>query len=162
MPLALFSIFSNVRSEENYVSSHIFSAISFKAVDYDCEVSMWLRNLTSKFQFDQDSVQPLLYLIFHTFIFPPSVQATTSFNVTMNWLALPMPYHPGDSDLYLHSGKLPEVTYRKPWIRGTRLRLSPFPPSYTMCTEKKKKNMRSELVRSSGNITLVMTLVYIK
>uniref|UniRef100_A0A8C7SJ88 Protein shortage in chiasmata 1 ortholog n=2 Tax=Oncorhynchus mykiss TaxID=8022 RepID=A0A8C7SJ88_ONCMY len=35
----------------------------------------------------------------------------------MNWLALPMPYHLGSSDLYPHTGNPPEVTYRKPWSR---------------------------------------------
>nr|XP_020444213.1 uncharacterized protein C9orf84 homolog isoform X2 [Monopterus albus] len=44
-------------------------------------------------------------------------EATTSLKVTMNLLALPVPYFTGTSDLYPHSGKLPEVTYRTPWIR---------------------------------------------
>uniref|UniRef100_A0A4W6ECT2 Shortage in chiasmata 1 n=1 Tax=Lates calcarifer TaxID=8187 RepID=A0A4W6ECT2_LATCA len=36
----------------------------------------------------------------------------------MNLLALPTPYFTGTGDLYPHSGTLPEVTYRMPWIRG--------------------------------------------
>ncbi|XP_042344529.1 protein shortage in chiasmata 1 ortholog [Plectropomus leopardus] len=45
-------------------------------------------------------------------------ETTTSLKVMMNLLALPTPYFTGTSDLYPHSGKLPEVTYRTPWIRG--------------------------------------------
>ncbi|XP_036953332.1 protein shortage in chiasmata 1 ortholog isoform X4 [Acanthopagrus latus] len=45
-------------------------------------------------------------------------EATTNQKVMMNLLALPTPYFTGASDLYPHSGKLPEVTYRTPWIRG--------------------------------------------
>ncbi|XP_040010710.1 protein shortage in chiasmata 1 ortholog isoform X2 [Xiphias gladius] len=45
-------------------------------------------------------------------------ETATSLKVMMNLLALPTPYLTGTSDLYPHSGKLPEVTYRTPWIRG--------------------------------------------
>ncbi|XP_031705240.1 protein shortage in chiasmata 1 ortholog [Anarrhichthys ocellatus] len=45
-------------------------------------------------------------------------ETTTSLKVMMNLLALPAPYLTGTSDLYPHRGKLPEVTYRAPWIRG--------------------------------------------
>ncbi|XP_071339672.1 protein shortage in chiasmata 1 ortholog isoform X2 [Trachinotus anak] len=45
-------------------------------------------------------------------------EVTTSLKVTMSLLALPTPYFTGSHDLYPHSGKLPEVTYRTPWIRG--------------------------------------------
>ncbi|XP_075961127.1 protein shortage in chiasmata 1 ortholog [Anarhichas minor] len=45
-------------------------------------------------------------------------ETTTSLKVMMNLLALPAPYLTGTSDLYPHRGKLPEVTYRTPWIRG--------------------------------------------
>ncbi|XP_078105996.1 protein shortage in chiasmata 1 ortholog [Sander vitreus] len=45
-------------------------------------------------------------------------ETTTSLKVMMNQLALPAPYCTSTSDLYPHSGKLPEVTYRTPWIRG--------------------------------------------
>ncbi|CAK6959730.1 protein shortage in chiasmata 1 ortholog [Scomber scombrus] len=45
-------------------------------------------------------------------------ETTTSLKVMMNLLALPAPYLTGTSDLYPHSGSLPEVTYRTPWIRG--------------------------------------------
>uniref|UniRef100_A0A673WVG6 Protein shortage in chiasmata 1 ortholog n=1 Tax=Salmo trutta TaxID=8032 RepID=A0A673WVG6_SALTR len=62
-------------------SSHIFSAVKYRALDYSSE-------------------------------------ASTSLKLTMNWLALPMPYHLGSSDLYPHTGNPPEVTYRKPWSRG--------------------------------------------
>ncbi|XP_060927905.1 protein shortage in chiasmata 1 ortholog [Limanda limanda] len=44
-------------------------------------------------------------------------ETTTSLKVMMNLLALPAPYLP-DTHQYPHSGKLPEVTYRTPWIRG--------------------------------------------
>ncbi|XP_047197297.1 protein shortage in chiasmata 1 ortholog [Hippoglossus stenolepis] len=44
-------------------------------------------------------------------------ETTTSLKVMMNLLALPAPYLT-DTHLYPHSGKLPEVTYRTPWIRG--------------------------------------------
>ncbi|XP_053277060.1 protein shortage in chiasmata 1 ortholog [Pleuronectes platessa] len=44
-------------------------------------------------------------------------ETTTSLKVMMNLLALPAPYLP-DTHLYPHSGRLPEVTYRTPWIRG--------------------------------------------
>ncbi|XP_074525765.1 protein shortage in chiasmata 1 ortholog [Halichoeres trimaculatus] len=36
----------------------------------------------------------------------------------MNFLALPTPYFTSSSDVYPHSGALPEVMYRTPWIRG--------------------------------------------
>ncbi|KAK6306615.1 hypothetical protein J4Q44_G00235400 [Coregonus suidteri] len=62
-------------------SSHIFSAVKYRALDYSSE-------------------------------------ASTSLKLTMNWFALPMPYHLGSSDLYPHTGNPPEVTYRKPWSRG--------------------------------------------
>uniref|UniRef100_UPI0037E8A9FC protein shortage in chiasmata 1 ortholog n=1 Tax=Semicossyphus pulcher TaxID=241346 RepID=UPI0037E8A9FC len=45
-------------------------------------------------------------------------ETTTSLKIMMNLLALPTPYFIGSSDLYPHSGKLPEATYRTPWIRG--------------------------------------------
>uniref|UniRef100_A0A3B4VK97 Shortage in chiasmata 1 n=1 Tax=Seriola dumerili TaxID=41447 RepID=A0A3B4VK97_SERDU len=45
-------------------------------------------------------------------------EATTSLKVMMSLLALPTPYFTGTHDLYPHSGKLPEDTYRTPWIRG--------------------------------------------
>uniref|UniRef100_A0AAQ5WVV6 Protein shortage in chiasmata 1 ortholog n=1 Tax=Amphiprion ocellaris TaxID=80972 RepID=A0AAQ5WVV6_AMPOC len=45
-------------------------------------------------------------------------ESSTSLKVKMNLLALPTPYLTGTSDQYPHSGKLPEVTYRTPWIRG--------------------------------------------
>ncbi|KAM9360190.1 protein shortage in chiasmata 1 ortholog [Symphorus nematophorus] len=45
-------------------------------------------------------------------------ETTTNLKVMMNSMALPTPYFTGSTDLYPHSGKLPEVTYRKPWIRG--------------------------------------------
>uniref|UniRef100_A0A8P4GRS3 Protein shortage in chiasmata 1 ortholog n=1 Tax=Dicentrarchus labrax TaxID=13489 RepID=A0A8P4GRS3_DICLA len=45
-------------------------------------------------------------------------ETTTSLKVRMSLLALPTPYFTGTSDLYPHNGKLPEVTYRAPWIRG--------------------------------------------
>ncbi|XP_037632604.1 protein shortage in chiasmata 1 ortholog isoform X2 [Sebastes umbrosus] len=45
-------------------------------------------------------------------------ETTTSLKVMMNLLALPAPYFTGTSELYPHSGRLPEVTYRTPWIRG--------------------------------------------
>ncbi|XP_070759887.1 protein shortage in chiasmata 1 ortholog [Enoplosus armatus] len=45
-------------------------------------------------------------------------ETTTSLKVMMNLLALPAPYFTGSRDLYPHCGKLPEVTYRTPWIRG--------------------------------------------
>ncbi|XP_070820016.1 protein shortage in chiasmata 1 ortholog [Chaetodon trifascialis] len=45
-------------------------------------------------------------------------ETTTSLKVMMNLLALPTPYLSGTNDLNPYSGKLPEVTYRTPWIRG--------------------------------------------
>ncbi|XP_006803946.2 protein shortage in chiasmata 1 ortholog [Neolamprologus brichardi] len=45
-------------------------------------------------------------------------EASTSLKVMMNLLALPTPYLTSASDLYPHSGKLLEDTYRKPWVRG--------------------------------------------
>ncbi|XP_051807077.1 protein shortage in chiasmata 1 ortholog [Acanthochromis polyacanthus] len=45
-------------------------------------------------------------------------ESSTSLKVKMNLLALPTPYLTGTSDQYPHSGKLPEVTYRTPWVRG--------------------------------------------
>ncbi|KAM7019117.1 protein shortage in chiasmata 1 ortholog [Tautogolabrus adspersus] len=45
-------------------------------------------------------------------------ETNTSYKVMRNLLALPAPYFTDSSDLYPHSGKLPEVTYRTPWIRG--------------------------------------------
>ncbi|KAK2837948.1 hypothetical protein Q5P01_015160 [Channa striata] len=44
-------------------------------------------------------------------------ETTTSMKVMTNLLALPLPYFAGTSDLYPHSGRLPDVTYRTPWIR---------------------------------------------
>ncbi|XP_072242952.1 protein shortage in chiasmata 1 ortholog [Leuresthes tenuis] len=45
-------------------------------------------------------------------------ETSTSLKVTMNLLALPTPYLTGTSDLYPHSGRLSDITYRTPWIRG--------------------------------------------
>ncbi|KAG7221311.1 hypothetical protein INR49_017378 [Caranx melampygus] len=45
-------------------------------------------------------------------------ETTTHLKVMMSSLALPTPYFTGTHDLYPHSGNLPEVTYRTPWIRG--------------------------------------------
>ncbi|XP_008416207.1 uncharacterized protein C9orf84 isoform X2 [Poecilia reticulata] len=45
-------------------------------------------------------------------------EASTTLKISMNLLSLPAPYLPGTSDLYPHSGRLPDDTYRKPWIRG--------------------------------------------
>ncbi|XP_065818117.1 protein shortage in chiasmata 1 ortholog [Labrus bergylta] len=45
-------------------------------------------------------------------------ETNTSYKVMRNLLALPDPYLTDSSDLYPHSGKLPEVTYRTPWVRG--------------------------------------------
>ncbi|XP_058492394.1 protein shortage in chiasmata 1 ortholog isoform X2 [Solea solea] len=45
-------------------------------------------------------------------------ETTTSLKVMMNLLALPTPYLMSTHDVYPHSGKVPEVTYRTPWIRG--------------------------------------------
>ncbi|XP_070689528.1 protein shortage in chiasmata 1 ortholog [Pempheris klunzingeri] len=45
-------------------------------------------------------------------------ETTTRLQVLMNILTLPTPYFTSTSDLYPHSGKLPEGTYRTPWIRG--------------------------------------------
>ncbi|XP_029915556.1 protein shortage in chiasmata 1 ortholog [Myripristis murdjan] len=45
-------------------------------------------------------------------------ETTTNHKVTMSWLALPMPYEAGSSDIYPHTGNVPEVAYRTPWIRG--------------------------------------------
>ncbi|XP_028313679.1 protein shortage in chiasmata 1 ortholog isoform X2 [Gouania willdenowi] len=44
-------------------------------------------------------------------------ESSTSLKVLMNLLALPPPYLADTSDLYPHSGKLSEVTYRTPWVR---------------------------------------------
>ncbi|XP_068603645.1 protein shortage in chiasmata 1 ortholog, partial [Brachionichthys hirsutus] len=46
-------------------------------------------------------------------------EMTTSLKVKKNLLELPAPYFTGTSDLYPHTGRLPEVTYRTPWVRGT-------------------------------------------
>ncbi|XP_054895211.1 protein shortage in chiasmata 1 ortholog isoform X2 [Poeciliopsis prolifica] len=45
-------------------------------------------------------------------------EASTTLKISMNLLSLPVPYITGTSDLYPHSGRLPDDTYRKPWIRG--------------------------------------------
>ncbi|XP_014852459.1 PREDICTED: uncharacterized protein C9orf84-like isoform X1 [Poecilia mexicana] len=45
-------------------------------------------------------------------------EASTTLKISMNLLSLPAPYLTGTSDLYPHSGRLPDDTYRKPWIRG--------------------------------------------
>ncbi|KAM4577078.1 protein shortage in chiasmata 1 ortholog [Odontesthes bonariensis] len=45
-------------------------------------------------------------------------ETSTSLKVTMNLLALPTPYLTGTSDLYPHSGRISDITYRTPWIRG--------------------------------------------
>uniref|UniRef100_A0A8D3DFF4 Uncharacterized protein n=2 Tax=Scophthalmus maximus TaxID=52904 RepID=A0A8D3DFF4_SCOMX len=45
-------------------------------------------------------------------------ETTTTLKVKMSLLALPTPYLTGAHDLYPHAGKLPEVAYRTPWIRG--------------------------------------------
>ncbi|XP_068189791.1 protein shortage in chiasmata 1 ortholog [Antennarius striatus] len=46
-------------------------------------------------------------------------EMTTSLKIKKNLLELPVPYFTGTSDLYPHSGRLPDVTYRTPWLRGT-------------------------------------------
>ncbi|KAM7415770.1 hypothetical protein PAMA_018029 [Pampus argenteus] len=45
-------------------------------------------------------------------------ETATSLKVMMNLFSLPAPYLAGTGDLYPHSGSLPEVTYRTPWITG--------------------------------------------
>uniref|UniRef100_A0A3Q2Q856 Shortage in chiasmata 1 n=1 Tax=Fundulus heteroclitus TaxID=8078 RepID=A0A3Q2Q856_FUNHE len=45
-------------------------------------------------------------------------ETSTTLKVTLNLLALPTPYLTGGHDLYPHSGRVPDVTYRMPWIRG--------------------------------------------
>ncbi|XP_043968411.1 protein shortage in chiasmata 1 ortholog [Gambusia affinis] len=45
-------------------------------------------------------------------------EASTTLKISINLLSLPAPYVTGTSDLYPHSGRLPDDTYRKPWIRG--------------------------------------------
>nr|XP_046241409.1 protein shortage in chiasmata 1 ortholog isoform X3 [Scatophagus argus] len=45
-------------------------------------------------------------------------ETTTSLKLMKDLLALPTPYLTAAKDLYPHSGKLPDVTYRIPWIRG--------------------------------------------
>ncbi|XP_026200054.1 protein shortage in chiasmata 1 ortholog isoform X3 [Anabas testudineus] len=48
-------------------------------------------------------------------------ETMTSMKVMMNLLALPVPYLTGTSDtsnVYPHSGTLPDITYRTPWTRG--------------------------------------------
>ncbi|XP_041643349.1 protein shortage in chiasmata 1 ortholog [Cheilinus undulatus] len=45
-------------------------------------------------------------------------EINTSLKVMRNLLALPAPYVADSTDQYPHSGKLPDVTYRMPWIRG--------------------------------------------
>ncbi|KAM3611244.1 uncharacterized protein V6R79_015456 [Siganus canaliculatus] len=47
-------------------------------------------------------------------------ESNTSLKIMLNLLSLPTPYFTGTSDLYPHSGKLPEVTYRTPWIRESQ------------------------------------------
>lgn len=46
------------------------------------------------------------------------LQKTTRVQVIMDLMSLPAPYSTGTSNLYPHDGKLPEDTYRTPWIRG--------------------------------------------
>ncbi|KAM4579444.1 protein shortage in chiasmata 1 ortholog [Fundulus diaphanus] len=45
-------------------------------------------------------------------------ETSTTLKVALNLLALPTPYLTGGGDLYPHSGRVPDVTYRMPWIRG--------------------------------------------
>ncbi|XP_056889972.1 protein shortage in chiasmata 1 ortholog isoform X2 [Takifugu flavidus] len=45
-------------------------------------------------------------------------EKTTRVQVIMDLMSLPAPYSTGTSNLYPHDGKLPEDTYRTPWIRG--------------------------------------------
>ncbi|XP_032434928.1 protein shortage in chiasmata 1 ortholog [Xiphophorus hellerii] len=45
-------------------------------------------------------------------------EASTTLKISINLLSLPAPYVTGTGDLYPHSGRLPDDTYRKPWIRG--------------------------------------------
>ncbi|XP_017267688.1 protein shortage in chiasmata 1 ortholog isoform X2 [Kryptolebias marmoratus] len=45
-------------------------------------------------------------------------ETSTTQKVRLNLLALPEPYLAGTGDLYPHGGKLPDVTFRTPWVRG--------------------------------------------
>lgn len=106
------------RSEnDSCFPAQIFSANRYKALNYVFEVSVGLVNFFSQFV-----ITPWWYVNL-----PPSFpclslfQATTNQKVMMNLLALPTPYFTGASDLYPHCGKLPEVTYRTPWTRGTQV-----------------------------------------
>lgn len=61
------------------------------------------------------------------------LQKTTRVQVIMDLMSLPAPYSTGTSNLYPHDGKLPEDTYRTPWIRGISLGLWCSCRSYVLC-----------------------------
>lgn len=87
--------------------AHIFAANRFKDLDYAFEVSLkcGVAQMDALFSCEISCVLSLL-------------QKTTRVQVIMDLMSLPAPYSTGTSNLYPHDGKLPEDTYRTPWIRG--------------------------------------------
>lgn len=115
------------RSENgSCVFTKVFPAIKYKALDYVFEVSL--------------SLAPQTFLLYYCICPPwillslPLFQATTRLKVMMNLLALPAPYHMGNTGLYPHNGTLPEDTYRTPWIRGIHV----SKPMYSNTEEKQR------------------------
>ncbi|KAG9337944.1 hypothetical protein JZ751_027438, partial [Albula glossodonta] len=53
------------------------------------------------------------------------MEASARQKLTRSWLVLPVPYHLDCTDLYPHTGTLPEVIYRTPWARGDPVEVVP-------------------------------------
>ncbi|XP_047236177.1 protein shortage in chiasmata 1 ortholog isoform X3 [Girardinichthys multiradiatus] len=73
-------------------------------------------------------------------------EANTTLKVAMNILALPTPYLTGTSDLYPHTESLPDVTYRKPWIRGQVISSCKLFISASVLNDLREKNQPVNLL----------------
>ncbi|MEQ2279209.1 hypothetical protein AMECASPLE_007105, partial [Ameca splendens] len=73
-------------------------------------------------------------------------EANTTLKVAMNVLALPTPYLTGTSDLYPHTESLPDVTYRKPWIRGQVISSCKLFISASVLNDLREKNQPVNLL----------------
>ncbi|XP_035234761.1 protein shortage in chiasmata 1 ortholog isoform X2 [Anguilla anguilla] len=77
-------------------------------------------------------------------------EASTRQKLTMNWLVLPVPYHLDRSDLYAHSGTLPEAVYRMPWTRGTVISTCKLVISGSVLDDLKNSGQRVDLNEKFG------------
>ncbi|KAM7391226.1 hypothetical protein PAMP_021930 [Pampus punctatissimus] len=80
----------------------------------EMEIATYRRLLEGEEMYENDTCVPAVRYKALNYVF----ETTTSLKVMMNLFSLPAPYLAGTGDLYPHSGSLPDVTYRTPWITG--------------------------------------------